>query len=64
MNLEDLFSPEEILERRQALLSRLIDLGNQPSPLPERALHIGHKLHGAGGTLGMKDLATASFSSS
>ncbi|MCP4501969.1 MAG: response regulator [Deltaproteobacteria bacterium] len=59
MNLEDLFSPEEISTRRQALLIRLLDLGGQNVPLSERALHIGHKLHGAGGTLGLKNLANA-----
>jgi len=57
MNLEDLFSPEEIADRRRALLERLLSFGQDPLPVSERALHIGHKLNGAGGTLGMTELA-------
>ena len=56
MDLSDLYSPEELAEKRIAFLERVLALYAETQDILELGKIVGHKLRGTGGTLGLKDL--------
>ncbi len=57
MDLSDLYSPEELAEKRISFLVCIIGYYTEISGVEERAKVIGHKLRGTGGTLGLTSLS-------
>ncbi len=57
MDLTDLYSPEELDEKRESFLSRVLGFYKEISDTTECAEIISHKLHGTGGNLGLKSLS-------
>ena len=53
-DLTDLFSPEELRESRIKFLERILGYYGEFVDYKERAKIVGHKIHGTGGNLGLK----------
>ena len=59
MDLSDLYSPEELAEKRISFLVCIVEYYTDISGVEEQAKVIGHKLRGTGGTLGLTSLSEA-----
>lgn len=58
MELEDIYSPQELTEKRIQFLERTLEIWDDPRYAGTKKLgaQVGHKLRGTGGTLGFGDL--------
>ncbi len=57
MDLSDLYTPQELAEKRISFLERVLAFYNEIPETADRARTVGHKLRGTGGNLGLADLA-------